>query len=68
LVESEKIPYKSNLKTNPSLKEVVEISQTADLIIADEKFDESPLGQHRFSLNKLKNKVSVPFHIIEKTY
>lgn len=64
LVESEKIPYKSSLKINASLKEVIEISQTADLIIADEQFDESLIGQHKFSLNKLKNKVSIPVHII----
>ena len=54
LVESEKIPYKSSLKTNVSLKEVIELSQSADLIVADEQFDESLLSQHKFSLKKLK--------------
>jgi hypothetical protein len=68
IIESEKIPYKSSVRTNASLKEVIEISQTADLIIADEKFNDSLFGQHKFSLDKLKNKVSIPVHIISPAH
>jgi len=65
LVEDEKISFRSVLKTNASLKEVIETSESADLIVVDEKFDKPPLlGESKFSLKDLRKKVSIPVYTV----
>src|SRR6266487_1899210 len=65
MVEDEKIHYRSALKTNASIEEVIEMSTSMDLIIVDENFDEMfLLSDNNLSLKDLKDKISIPFHVI----
>jgi hypothetical protein len=65
LIEDEKIPFASTLKTNASIEEVAEITANADLIVVDENFDEIfLLGDNKISLNDLKHKISVPVYTV----
>ncbi len=65
LVEDEKIPFMSTLKTNASIDEVASLTDAADLIVVDENFDEMPLlSDNKISLKDLKKKISIPVHVV----
>jgi len=63
MADTEKIPYRAEIKTNASADEVVAMSATADLIVIDENFDEmSLLSDPHVSLKDLMNKTGKPLH------
>src|SRR6266540_2127382 len=65
LVEDAEIPFTSILKTNASIDEVAALSDTADLIVVDENFDEmSLLSDNKISLKDLKKKISIPVYVV----
>ena len=65
MVETEKIPYRAEIKTNASADEVAAMSTVADLIVIDENFDEmSLLSDPHVSLKDLMNKTGKPIHSV----
>jgi len=67
MVELENIDYTASLKTNASVREIAQITLTADLIIVDEDFDNySILSDNKISLNKLKRNITKPIDIVKR--
>lgn len=65
LIEDEKIPYRSTLKTNASIDEVSNMAETAELIVVDENFDKPVLlGDDKISLNMLRSEISKPLEVV----
>lgn len=65
LIEDEKIPFTSTLKTNASINEVAASITRADLILVDENFDEMfLLSDDKISLKDIKNKISIPVCVV----
>ncbi len=65
MVEDEKISYRSTLKINASIDEVITIIRAADLIVVDENFDEvSLLSDNKISLKDLRDKITIPVQLV----
>jgi len=65
MVENEKIPYRSTLKTNASIEDIKKVTASADLVVVDGNFDKmSLLSDKNISLKNLKKKISVLVQII----
>lgn len=66
MVENEGILYRSVLKTNASVDDVVELTKTASLLVIDKNFDEKTLlADKKISLDGLMKSVKMPIDIIE---
>lgn len=66
MVENEGILYRSVLKTNASVDDVVELTKTASLLVIDKNFDEKTLlADKKISLDGLIKSVKMPIDIIE---
>ena len=66
MVENEGILYRSVLKTNASVDDVVEMIKTASLLLIDKNFDEKTLlADKKISLDGLTKSVNIPIDIIE---
>ncbi len=69
MVDNEKISYRSTLKTNATIDDIIEISKTAHLIVVDENFDEmSLLSDNKISLKDLKDKITIPIQLVRRNY
>jgi hypothetical protein len=61
MIEYEKIPYRSTLKINASVKEIAKEISTADLIVVGENFDTpSILKDDKITLKALVHKILIP--------
>lgn len=67
MIEDEEIPYRSSLKTNATIEDIVQIAAIADLIVVDENFDKGfLLSDNKISLNLLKQNINKPIDVVSQ--
>ncbi len=66
MVQMKDIPYKSELKIDARLNDVLAVSENASIIIVAEDFDDesAPLTKDRVSLKRLRNKARCPVEVV----